>query len=361
MRIIIVAGGTGGHVFPAIGLAQALKAGNIQILFIGTKRAIEDQVKKRGYDVETLPITVMSFKSIIQSFYSVAGLIGSFLKGFEIFWRVKPDVVVGFGGYVTGPILLAAKLMNIPTLIHEQNAIPGKANSLLAKFVNKITISFNRTKKYFKSDKVVLTGCPIREEFLDIEKEKALKFFDFDSNKFTILVMGGSLGSHAINQIFLETVSLFEERNKLQIIHICGNQDYEFFKQEYKKINIKSKVYGFFEEIGYAYKVADLVVSRAGASTITELMSFGLASILIPYPFASMHQMENAKVLVNSNAAVLIEEKNISASQLKNQIAGFIKNKEKIAILKDNIKKLNITGAAGNLAKEVLSLAKGKK
>ena len=358
MRIIIACGGTGGHIFPAIGLAEVLKKSDFQILFIGTRRDIEDQIKKRGYRLETLPIRTISFRSIVKCIHSITGLIKSLLKAFRILWKIRPNAVIGFGGYITGPILLAACLMNIPTLIHEQNVVPGRANYILSKFVNKITISFKETKKYFKSNKIVFTGCPIRSEILDANKQEATKLFNFDNNKFTILVMGGSQGSHNINQIFLEAVSLFEEKNKLQIIHVCGKQDYEFVSLEYAKTGITSRVFVFFEKIGYAYKIADLIICRAGAGTIAELTSLGLVSILIPYPFVHIHQRKNAKVLADKDAAILIEEKDISSKYLKKEITDLRENIERLSMIRENAKKLGIPDASDNLAKEVLSLVK---
>jgi len=360
MRIVIACGGTGGHIFPAIALAEKLLKNNIEILFIGTERGIESQITKRGYDLEILPISILSFSSIIRCIYSAIGLIRAFLKSFNILCRFRPNLVMGFGGYITGPVLLAAYFMKIPTLIHEQNVVPGRANYILSKFVNKITVSFKESKKYLKSDKVIFTGCPIRSELLNVNREEAVKLFNFDNDKFTILIIGGSQGAHKLNQIFLETVSsLSQEKNKLQIIHVCGKQDYELVSLEYAKINVESKVFAFFEKIGYAYKMADLVISRAGASTIAELTSLGLASILIPYPFAYVHQRENAEILASRQAAILIEEKDMSVEWLKRKITDIIENRERLSLMRQNAKELGILDATENLAREVSSLMSG--
>jgi len=361
MKIVIASGSSGGHIFPAIALAERLKKDNIQILFIGTNGDIENQIKKRGYSLETLPIRTVSFKSILKCFGSIIGLMKSFFRTFKILGEIRPDVAIGFGGYISGPVLLGAYFKKIPTMIHEQNVIPGRANYLLSKWVNKVAIAFEGSKKYFKLNKVRFTGCPIRSEILDIDREEAKKLFNFDNNKFTILVMGGSQGSHKINEVFLKTVSLLEERSKLQIIHICGKQDYEFVNRKYSKIDISSRIFAFFEKIGYAYNIADLVICRAGATTIAELTSLGLASILIPHPFVYIHQEENAKVLSDKGATILIEEKDLSAERLKKEISALIKNRERLSMIRHNAKELGIPDATDNLAKETLSLTRGEK
>jgi UDP-N-acetylglucosamine--N-acetylmuramyl-(pentapeptide) pyrophosphoryl-undecaprenol N-acetylglucosamine transferase len=356
MKVVIVCGGTGGHIFPAVALAEELQRRFVQLYFIGTMRGIEEEINRRGYSLEVLPITTVSFRSIRKSFVSIFSLTKSFFRSFVILNKIRPDVVVGFGGYICGPVLSAAYFMRIPILIHEQNVVLGLANRILSRFSNRIAVSFSETKRYLKSDKVVFTGCPIRSSILQVDSSRALQFFDFDEDKFTILVMGGSLGSHRINQVFLDAVRLFEQKNKLQIIHICGKQDYELVNSKYAKVGINARVFAFFEEMGLAYQAADLVISRAGASAIAELTSVGLASILIPYPSEYVHQRENALCLANKDAAILIEEKDLSAECLKEEISKFMQDQQRLVAIGHNAKIAGIQGAAHNLASEVLSL-----
>ncbi|MCM8790032.1 MAG: UDP-N-acetylglucosamine--N-acetylmuramyl-(pentapeptide) pyrophosphoryl-undecaprenol N-acetylglucosamine transferase, partial [Candidatus Omnitrophica bacterium] len=278
----------------------------------------QDYKSKFIYALKARPFSLINFlKSCLQSLFLV--------------FEFKPDVVVGFGGIDSIPLLMLAWFSHTKTLIHEQNVIPGKANRLLAKFADKIAVSFKETEEYLGAErkKLVLTGNPLRQQLTRIEKHTALIFFEFSANKFTILVMGGSQGAHKINTVFLEVLKSFSGGDRLQIIHICGNKDYDFLAKEYKKLNLNVKLFSFLKEIWYAYSAADLAVCRAGATTIAELIFFKLPAIIIPYPFAEAHQKQNAEVLEKRGSAVVVDEQNLSVGLLR-QVLEDILNREQV-------------------------------
>jgi UDP-N-acetylglucosamine--N-acetylmuramyl-(pentapeptide) pyrophosphoryl-undecaprenol N-acetylglucosamine transferase len=254
------------------------------------------------------------------------------LESIVILLSFKPDIVVGFGSLVSVPMVMLAWLLRIKTLIHEQNVIPGRANRFLARFNDKIAVSFAETEGYLKKykRKVVLTGNPIRRELLQIDKNKALNFFGFSNNKFTILIVGGSLGSHRINLGFLETISRISDKFRLQVIHLTGPHDYDLLKRSYKDLNIQVQLFKFFDSMQYAYSAADLIISRAGASTVAEIISFRLPAIIIPYPFAYRHQLTNAKVLENKGCAIIIKDNDLNGDILMKNIENLINNPEKL-------------------------------
>ena len=320
MKILIATGGSGGHVFPALCVAQELKKNNHQIIFAGTSGAITKKIEENGFDLAVLSSKGVSFASVNSFFVSIFYMMKAMVQSFSLLKDLKPDVVVGFGGYGAFPVLLVSSLLRYPTLIHEQNVVPGRANRILSKVVRKIAISFEKSRKYFPLSKTALTGCPCRSEKKQLTKEELLKKFNLQNNRFTILVLGGSQGSHRINQEFLKVAPLLKKDLEFQVIHLTGGQDCDDLKKKYDDIDIPVSLFSFLDEIEEAYRITDLVVSRAGAVTIFEIALFGLQAILIPYPFAKGHQRENAKILCDTNVAKMIEEKDLSTEKLKGEI-----------------------------------------
>lgn len=361
MKILIACGGTGGHIFPALSVADQLKRiSKVELLFV-TDQRIQSSLFSRngGYKKEVLQAVPLPERLGLHCLRFLLKLTKAVFASLFIVKRFRPDLVVGFGGYTSAPVVFSAYLLGVPSLIHEQNVVPGRANRFLARFVNKIAISFSETQKYFKrfNYKIFLSGNPVRDDILKVTKEDALKKFNFNKNIFTILVMGGSQGSHKINEVFIDALSDMEESLKanLQVIHLIGRKDYVGVSLRYKALNIKVRTFDFLEDIGFAYHAADLVVGRAGASTISELTALGLPAILIPYPYAQAHQKENARFLAGDNAAVLIEDDNLSAEILKRQIIELMIDKERLNTLAVNSKRLGNPYASCRLAKEIIT------
>lgn len=350
MRIIIATGSSGGHIFPALSLADELKNDN-EIIFICDKGKPKESISQKGY--KAVAISVVKLGSARNIFFFSWRLLKSFFESIRIIRDFKPDVVAGFGSYVSFPVILAAKSKKIPTIIHEQNVIPGRANRILSGIVDKIAVSFAEGRKYFPKTKVVLTGCPVRRDLLGIDEKSARGKFNFVADKFTILVSGGSQGSHHLNLEFIKAISGIEDKRDLQVIHLTGSFDYDLVKSGYESMGIAHCVFAFLKEMGYAYKIADLIISRAGASAITEIALFKRAAILVPYPFARAHQIQNAKVLTDKGGALLIEEGDLSAEILREAILRLKNNREMLNQMAGKIKGLVGIDAGLNLADEV--------
>lgn len=300
-KILVVAGGSGGHIFPAIGLCQEI----MERRAVSSITFVTNQAKMAigAIDRELHPV----FLKTQRSFFGFLKLV---IQSLFLIIRIKPDIVVGFGGYVSVPFILWAKILRKRTLIHEQNVVLGGANGFLRYFADKVAISFSETQKFFgdHAKNVFLCRYPLRKSLKRINKKEALSFFGFSEDFFTILVVGGSQGAHAVNQGFCESVCMSKNLHRLQIIHISGARDFSFVKECYGKLSVGSKVFDFLPSMEYAYSAADLVVARSGAGSVKEILFFAIPSILIPYPHAQSHQVENAKVLARAGAALFLEE-----------------------------------------------------
>ncbi|MDP2939397.1 MAG: undecaprenyldiphospho-muramoylpentapeptide beta-N-acetylglucosaminyltransferase [Candidatus Omnitrophota bacterium] len=357
MKVIICASGAGGHVFPALILAKRLRQENSQVYFVVDKVGIESRLIENGLVIEFISATKISFSSIVDFLKGTINLIKSFFESLDILKRVKPSVVIGFGGYASFPIVSCAWLYRIPIIIHEQNVIPGKANRILSFFSKKIAVSFIQTIKYFPANKkIIYTGCPVRQELFEVRREDSFKFFNLNPDKFTILVMGGSRGSHKINEEFVKAVSLIREKSQFQIIHLTGDKDLDYVRSAFDLIGAVVCCVAFLEKMGYAYNIADLVISRAGASSLAEIVSFKIPSILIPYPFAYNHQMANALSLEKKGVAIVIEDKNLSKDKLKEILSNLLDNKGKLKAMKECFNRIAVPDATKNLVQLVISL-----
>jgi UDP-N-acetylglucosamine--N-acetylmuramyl-(pentapeptide) pyrophosphoryl-undecaprenol N-acetylglucosamine transferase len=261
----------------------------------------------------------------------------------------RPEVVIGFGTIDTVPLLLFAWFFRIKTIIHEQNVIPGRANILLSKFVDKVAISFGETRKYLNNNKILLTGNPIRKEMVYIDKSVAKDFFAFKENAFTILIMGGSQGSYRINRAILDAFDYFgKERASLQIIHISGVEDYNELLSAYNDLRLEVRLFPFLREMEYAYSLADLAICRAGATTISELIYFKLPALLVPYPFARRHQEGNAGLLEKIGAAIVVEDSKLDGKILSEIIEGFLIDSEKARAMRSNYGNLPVEPNKGD-------------
>jgi len=355
-KVLIACGGSGGHIFPGVALAEALLEieRNCQIHIVTSDRYIDTEIFKEldfSYSVLNYNPFLYTINPIKILRFFIKLTQGTF-RSLCILKREKPDCVVGLGGYVSGPIVLAARLMRKSVIVHEQNVLPSLTNKLSSLFANKICVTFDETKKYFRNKYITITGNPIRHNFL---KETSPRF---KRNAFTILTMGGSQGSSVLNRTFKDAIHLMDKnaRSRLQILHIAGKKESGIIRKIYKKLGIKAKVWAFLDKMGDAYSIADLIVSRAGATALAEITAFGKPSILIPYPEKRIHQKENADFFSKSGASIVIEEKNLTPNYLKDNILSLMNDSNRLKLMSNQAKILSKPEAAHNLAKEVLNV-----
>ncbi|MFN3133939.1 MAG: undecaprenyldiphospho-muramoylpentapeptide beta-N-acetylglucosaminyltransferase [Candidatus Kryptonium sp.] len=362
VRVMITGGGTGGHIFPGIAIADAVKKiePESDIIFVGTKGKIESRVvPKAGYKFVSIWISGLRRSLDLRNLLFPLKLIVSLIQSFLIIKKFKPNVVVGTGGYVSGPVVFIASLLGVPTLIQEQNSYPGITTRLLSTLVDEVHITFEASRRYLKrKDNVFLTGNPIRSSLKIYPKSEALKFFGLDEGKKTLFVFGGSTGARSINEAMLEIIDELVEKD-IQVIWQTGMFDFERVKDKCKGMH-GVKVFQFLDEIDYAYSACDLSVCRAGATTISEITYFGVPSILVPYPFAAAnHQYENAKVLFENGAGEILFDSELK-SKLKEKILNLITDDEKLKMMREKAKPLANPEAGDIIAKSILKLAKGK-
>ncbi len=349
LRLLITGGGTGGHLFPAVAAAQALMATmpRSKVLFVGTKRALDAKnLERYGFAHCAITSYGLKGKNLIQLLKALVILPYSICQALVHIWRFKPDVVLGVGGYVTGPVILAAKLLGVAAVIHEQNSVPGMANKKLAKLVDKICVSLPGSETLFPPQKTVLTGNPVRQDLLALAAEEK----DVDPEKVTLLVLGGSLGARAVNELIVEAFcgANREALAGLKLIHQTGQADFASVKSRYEEAGRQDVVVApFFDDMAAVYKEADFLVSRAGATTLTEVAALGKPVILIPYPYAAdNHQMKNGIYYVQGGGAVLYEEKDLDASLLAETIAALATSGEKRQAMAARIRSLAMPDAA---------------
>lgn len=344
-RIIISGGGTGGHIFPAIAIANEVKARfpHAEILFIGAEGKMEmEKVPAAGYSIVGLPIRGFQRRLTFSNVLLPFKLMYSLLKAFFIINKFKPQVVVGVGGYASGPSLKIASFLKIPSLIQEQNSFPGKTNQLLAKSVTKICVAYEGLESYFPESKIEFTGNPVRSEMLltDGKKEEALSFFNLDSSKPTILVIGGSLGAKTLNQSVLNSIELIA-REGVQVLWQCGKFYFsELNEQSERLIANHIFLYEFIQRMDLAYAVSDVIISRAGAISVSELCVVAKPCVLVPSPnVAEDHQTKNAKALSTNGAAILIKDTEAKELLFETTIA-LLKDQERCQSISTSLRKL---------------------
>lgn len=359
MKIIISAGGTGGHIYPALAIIDKFKEKekNLEVLYIGTHNRMEkDIVPARGIKYEALEIYGFSKTNMKRNFKNLFLISNAYKKCLSIMRDFKPDIVIGVGGYVTYPVIKAAKKRGIKTFIHEQNSIPGKSNIALSKKVDLIGVSFERSAKYFKTNNIKFTGNPCGEaaKKAEIITKKSL---GLDEKKKLVLVVAGSLGSATLNTAFKDFLKKVE-KEEYQVLYITGNSHYEdFVKGEKYPKNVK--VLPYLDNLAGLMKNTDLMVTRAGASTMSEILSLGIPSIFIPSPYvANNHQYYNALEIKNKNAAMMIEEKNLNSDILLKEINSLLNDSKKYSEIKNNIKKLGMDNSSEIIYNHIKELIK---
>ena len=358
MRVIISGGGTGGHIFPAISIANEIRLRYPQadILFVGAQDRMEMQkVPEAGYPIEGLWISGLQRRLTVKNLLFPVKLVKSLWKARDIIRKFKPDAVIGTGGYASGPLLQMANRDKIPTLIQEQNSYPGITNKLLAKDANLICTAYPDMHRFFPVEKIILTGNPVRQDLLDVQKkrEEAISFFNMDPRKKTVLILGGSLGARKINELVEDNLAEFR-KNNLQLIWQTGSLYFEEYKHHGELDFVKT--FDFLKRMDLAYSAADIIISRAGAGTVSELCIVGKPVLFIPSPnVAEDHQTKNAMSVAEMDAAVVLSESHLEQG-FRSIFFPLVQSDEKMESLGRNIKKLEKPFATANIVDEVEKL-----
>lgn len=358
-KIILSGGGTGGHIYPAIAIADELKKRypDAEFLFVGANDRMEMQrVPQAGYSIKGLQIAGIQRKLSLKNLLLPFKLLKSLYQARQIIQKFQPDAVIGTGGYASAPTLKAAQWLKVPYFIQEQNSFAGITNKWVSKKANKIFVAYQNMEKFFPKAKIQITGNPIREGLTTIQdkNKNAFESFSLDENKFTLLVLGGSLGAKSINQLISSNLSFFQE-NEVQILWQCG----KFYYDEYKEKQTEMvQVRPFIENMNDAYAVADVIISRAGASSVSELCVVGKPVIFVPSPnVAEDHQTKNAQAIADEKAAILIKETELKDNFQKIFLEIF-NDKEKRKILSENIKALAKPNATKQIVDEIIKIIK---
>ncbi|WP_055435620.1 undecaprenyldiphospho-muramoylpentapeptide beta-N-acetylglucosaminyltransferase [Lacinutrix algicola] len=359
-KIILSGGGTGGHIYPAIAIANELKLRfpNAEFLFVGAKDRMEmEKVPQAGYKIKGLWITGIERKLTLKNLMFPFKLINSLWNAKKIIKQFKPDVVIGTGGFASGPLLQMAVSKGVPSLIQEQNSYPGITNKLLSKKVQKICVAYDGLERFFPENKILKTGNPVRQDLLAInsKRSEAIKYFGLIEGKKTLLVLGGSLGAKAINELLKRELD-FLQTQQVQIIWQTGKLYYNDYKinGDIKDVH----VYEYINNMDFAYAAADIIISRAGAGSVSELCIVGKPVIFVPSPYvAEDHQTKNAKAIVDENAALMIAQEDLEVD-FKNKFSQLVASVEKQKQLSDNIKKLALVNATKEIVDEVEKLLK---
>ena len=363
MKIIVSGGGTGGHIYPALTLINAIKnkRADAEFLYVGTEKGLEaDIVPKAGINFTALKLEGgLERHFTLENISRAANAIWSIKRASDIIKDFKPNAVVGTGGYVCGPILLAASLMKVPTLIQEQNAVAGVTNKILSKFVDKIAVGTQDALKNFPADKTTYTGNPIRAEVLEGKKEDGLKEFNFTADKPIVLISGGSRGARSINDAMIDVLKSAAQKNSAQFLHVTGKGEFDSVTNKLTSVldapNIK--VVPYLYNMPRAMAMADLAIFRAGATGLAELTARGVPAILIPYPYAAEnHQEFNARALVEAGAARMILNKDLTAELLQKNLDELLSSPEKLKAMAAASLSLGKPNAADEIADMILKM-----
>ena len=362
MRVIMACGGTGGHIYPALAIADTIKMKNpeAQILFIGTEKGMEnDIVPSHGYQIRRIPASGIQRKKIWRNVKTLKNTISSYDLAKKMIEQYKPDLIIGTGGYVCGPVVYAGKKKGVPCVIHEQNAYPGLTNKMLSKYADKVFISFEESKKYFKKSKnVILSGNPLRRGFVMSDRSVARERLGLKEHEMMILCFGGSLGSPRINNLMIKLIDVFDGVDGIAVYFVTGRNHYHAINSELKKnhgqLKNNIKIFEYIENMPEYMGAADLIISRSGALTVAELTACGKAAILVPSPYVTgNHQFYNAKVMADRGAAILIEEKDLQDETVISVITKISRNREILKNMGKSSRSLARTDAAETIYEEI--------
>jgi UDP-N-acetylglucosamine--N-acetylmuramyl-(pentapeptide) pyrophosphoryl-undecaprenol N-acetylglucosamine transferase len=356
-RLIIAGGGTGGHLFPGIAVARALKTRmqDAEVLFVVGRRRMEiDILSRSGFEAVSIDVEGIKGRGWKKGLSVVFKLPKSIFQSGAIIRRFSPSVALGVGGYSAGPLCTAAKWMGVPTAIHEQNSYPGVTNRLLSKMVDRIFISFEESRSCFKKREMILTGNPVRQELLLSRPVRPE-----GDDAFTVLVVGGSQGAQAVNRIWVEAFQRLRERGRnIAVIHQTGTMDYERVVEDYRTRGLEGEIAPFIADMAVAYNRADMVVSRAGASTIFELAALGKPSILVPYPYATnRHQEINAEALVRKGGAEMMLQEDLNADRLADALTRYMDNRPALREMGDRARQIGRPEAAETIVDRLMEMA----
>jgi len=331
MRVLIAGGGTGGHLFPGLAVADEFRRRDekTEVIFVGTEYGIEARVIPReGYPIRFLRAEGLVGVTLMKKIGAITKMFSGITDSYRIIKILRPDIVIGVGGYASGAPLFTACLMSIPTMILEQNSVPGLTNKILGRFVRGVCITYQESISYFPKARTYLTGNPVRMQVLKGSVESAYRLFSLDKSLFTIFIFGGSAGARSINMAMVDALNyLHDLRERIQFLHQTGTKDYEYVRESYRKTGFRGIIAPFIYQMGEAYALADIVISRAGATTLAELTALGKPAILIPYPFAAgQHQELNARKLVEMGAAKMIYNSELKGESLAENIRALFEN-----------------------------------
>lgn len=347
-------GGTGGHLFPALALAEEFKRrdAGVEITFVGGKGGLEEKiVPKYGYPLRVLNVEGIKRRRGLRRLRALGKAAKSTIEAIGMLRSIRPDGVIGSGSYSSAPVVTAAKILGIKTAILEQNALPGLTNKVLGKLVDRVYIAFEEARSHFPGGRTILAGNPIRRGILKkVDRER--------NERFTIFVFGGSQGATAVNAAFLDaTEYLTEIWGGLRVIHQTGDEGFEPVSAAYRRKGLKAEIHKFIDDMGEAYNSADLVVCRAGATSLAEITAIGIASILIPYPFAADdHQTVNAKCLADKGAAVMIKQDKLTGNTLAEAIRKLYKNPQELKNMRERVKAFGKPEAAETIAENFIKV-----
>jgi len=363
MKVVISGGGTGGHIYPAVAIIEELKRldENVEILYIGSKNSMESElIPSLNINFKSIEVMGLPRKINRKFFKSIFVLFKGLSQAKKILKEFKPDVVIGTGGFVTGPVLYKAHKLGIYTIFHEQNSYPGITNRILSRYVDSMAVTFKESINFFKNnEKCVVTGNPIRNRFQNLDRKDSLKFFELDENSQNIFSFGGSNGSEELNKAVLGILDKFYENTQISLIHVTGKSNYDKFLEEIKNKNIK--IVPYMIEMDKAYGVSDLVITSSGAITLAEISKIGLASILIPKAYTTEnHQEFNARAYKDIGAAELILEKELNSDLLWENIEKIIFDDNKLEQMKENAKKLAMPNAVNDFVSIFYDKFKGR-
>ncbi|MGL5683478.1 MAG: undecaprenyldiphospho-muramoylpentapeptide beta-N-acetylglucosaminyltransferase [Marinifilaceae bacterium] len=365
-KVIISGGGTGGHIFPALSIANALKKidNDIDILFVGAEGKMEmERIPANGYKIIGLPVRGLVRGSIFKNFQVIANLMKSVKICSNIINDFKPDVIVGVGGYASGPIGIRGVMKKVPVVLQEQNSYAGMTNKLIGKYARRICVAYDNMDRFFPAEKIIKTGNPVRANLLSdmINLEEAYSFYGLDSSKKTIVVTGGSLGARSINNAIVDMAERIAKRDDIQLLWQCGKYYFDKLKDSFDGKYANIKLVPFLERMDYVYAISDIIIARAGASTISELAVLGKAAILVPSPnVAEDHQTHNAMALVQNNAAEFIADKD-AKTLLCDKMLELVDDIARQNELAQNIKKMSYPEADMVIAREIIELIDKRK
>lgn len=360
IRLLITGGGTGGHLFPAIATAEAMtrRFPGTQVLFVGTGRRIDtSSLARYGFAAKTIHCQGLKGKGLLSRFSAVLLLPVSLVEALWHILRFRPHLVFGVGGYVTGPVVAAARMVGCPAMIHEQNSVPGLANRKLGALVSRVCLSLPGSEAYFTAKKTVLTGNPVRQQILELATEKEQS----QGDALRLLVLGGSLGAHRVNELVVEALTRHKDQlpSQLEVIHQTGPSDEEMVRTAYAGSGVKAEVAAFFADMATVYRKADLLISRAGATTLAEIAVLGKPALLIPYPYAAdNHQDRNGRYYEQGGGVQVLVEKELDAGRLAAQLAALAGNPDRLKAMGEAMRALGRPEAAERIVDNCLEVMK---